>query len=417
MRGDLSNPQGVGEHGSVPKGSIHQNPPKCSETTNKKVYGLPKNEESRCSKLDPLVKRQMSKNNKVQDTELSKIQALGLDAISPLAFHLEEASKEGNTSIPTQVVTEATRTALRLLGSATSHISTLRRRKILQDLNPDLQDLVEREDVFKSSAPLLFGEGFEVKAKAYTEGLRALSTASSSKRKVDFREHRLSYGQRRGGGHFRQNGRYQPYWNQAHKGGGAPTAAEKRKLHEEVRQIEDHYINNINSRHIIHNKVIFSKEKEFQPECQLTNHIVAKGIVPLPVGERSFPIAGRLACFQKKSEKITQDQWVLHTIKGYQIQFTQLPYQDRSPHVPQFSAIEQEGLDKEIQDMLHKGAVEEIHNPLVREGFYSNMFLVPKKDGRQRPVFNLKKLNTFVHTPHFKMEGCICCGLFSSCQS
>ena len=29
-------------------------------------------------------------------------------------------------------------------------------------------------------------------------------------------------------------------------------------------------------------------------------------------------------------------------------------------------------------------------------------FLVPKKDGRQRSVFNL---NTFVHTPHFKMEG------------
>ena len=193
--------------------------PNVARLQTKKVYGLPKNEESRCPKLDPLVKRRMSKNNKAQDTELSKIQALGLDAIGPLAFLLEEASKEGTTSIPKQVVAEATRTALRLMGSATSHVSTLRRRKILQDLNPDLQDLVERDDVFKSSAPLLFGEGFEVKAKAYTEGRRALSTASSFKRKVDFREHRLSYGQRRGGGHFRQNGRYQPYWNQARRGG------------------------------------------------------------------------------------------------------------------------------------------------------------------------------------------------------
>ena len=40
---------------------------------------------------------------------------------------------------------------------------------------------MEREYVFKSTAHLLFGENFEVKAKAYTEGLRALSTASSFK--------------------------------------------------------------------------------------------------------------------------------------------------------------------------------------------------------------------------------------------
>ena len=94
----------------------------------KKVYGLLKNEESRCPKLDPLVKRRMSKNNKAQDTELSTIRALGLDAIGPLVFLLEEASKEGTTSIPTQVVAKATRMALRLLGSATSHISILRRK-------------------------------------------------------------------------------------------------------------------------------------------------------------------------------------------------------------------------------------------------------------------------------------------------
>ena len=39
------------------------------------------------------------------------------------------------------------------------------------------------------------------------------------------------------------------------------------------------------------------------------------------------------------------------------------------------------------------------------KGFYSNMFMVPKKDGGQRPVINLKHLNRFVKSEHFKMEG------------
>ena len=35
----------------------------------------------------------------------------------------------------------------------------------------------------------------------------------------------------------------------------------------------------------------------------------------------------------------------------------------------------------------------------------SDVLLVPKKDGSQRPGINLKKLNKHVHTKHFKMEG------------
>lgn len=40
----------------------------------------------------------------------------------------------------------------------------------------------------------------------------------------------------------------------------------------------------------------------------------------------------------------------------------------------------------------------------LSDEFISNLFLVPKKTGDLRPVINLKPLNKFVRTIHFKME-------------
>jgi len=42
---------------------------------------------------------------------------------------------------------------------------------------------------------------------------------------------------------------------------------------------------------------------------------------------------------------------------------------------------------------------------LSTESFVSQIFLVEKKEGGQRPVINLKCLKSFVKTKHFKMEG------------
>ena len=55
--------------------------------------------------------------------------------------------------------------------------------------------------------------------------------------------------------------------------------------------------------------------------------------------------------------------------------------------------------------MLSKGVVMKLHPFESQEGFYSTLFLVPKKDGRTRPVINLKRLNEFISPQDFKMEG------------
>jgi len=60
-------------------------------------------------------------------------------------------------------------------------------------------------------------------------------------------------------------------------------------------------------------------------------------------------------------------------------------------------------LKEEVDSLLQKGTIlPQMHN---FGGFYSSQFLVPKKNGQMRPVINLKQLNQWVETLHFKMEG------------
>ena len=41
------------------------------------------------------------------------------------------------------------------------------------------------------------------------------------------------------------------------------------------------------------------------------------------------------------------------------------------------------------------------------DGFFSPIFVVPKKDSGWHPVANLRALNQFVYTSHFKMESIV----------
>ena len=108
----------------------------------------------------------------------------------------------------------------------------------------------------------------------------------------------------------------------------------------------------------------------------------------------STKLAGRLTQFLKNWEQITQDRWVLQAISGYQLELTQTPWQVKPMPQINCSTEEQEMISQEIKDLLVKDAIAE--TTLSKEGFVSQIFPVEKKEGGQRPVINLKTLNTFV---------------------
>lgn len=117
-----------------------------------------------------------------------------------------------------------------------------------------------------------------------------------------------------------------------------------------------------------------------------------------------IPVGGRLQNYIHNWEKITNDQWVLDTIKnGLKIEFMQ---------IPKFAGIKQTRVHPErlnvllgeVETLLEKGVIEPVPTQEIQEGFYSTFFLVTKKNGQVRPVINLKPLNAYVRKQHFKMD-------------
>ena len=116
-------------------------------------------------------------------------------------------------------------------------------------------------------------------------------------------------------------------------------------------------------------------------------------------------VAGRISQFATNWKVITQDQWILRTVQGFHIPFREEPRQMRLPQPYHYSKEQMKLLREEVVSLLGKGAVEVVDPTLSAGGFYSTLFLVPKTEGRMRPVINLKALNFWVQPQHFKMEG------------
>lgn len=115
-------------------------------------------------------------------------------------------------------------------------------------------------------------------------------------------------------------------------------------------------------------------------------------------------VAGRLHLFTPNWKAISKDPWVMNCVQGYTIDLTHPPYQNQPPKELVFQGEETKLLTEEVDKMLKKQAITPVPREQAAKGFLSQLFIVPKKDGGMRPIVNLKQLNSFVETVHFKME-------------
>lgn len=100
--------------------------------------------------------------------------------------------------------------------------------------------------------------------------------------------------------------------------------------------------------------------------------------------------------------KLTDDSTLLSWITGYKIPFISTPIQDVCPVTRPKSDQEHDEFVLAINKLTSIHAISRCSH---EEGeFISSVFLVPKPNGEKRFILNLKLLNKFVSTNHFKME-------------
>ena len=103
-----------------------------------------------------------------------------------------------------------------------------------------------------------------------------------------------------------------------------------------------------------------------------------------------------------KWTELTDDQEILDIVSGYQLDFSEIPHQQKPPTPFNLSKEEERLVDLEVEKLLRKGAIEEVEP--CQNQFLSNIFTIPKKGGERRPVVDMRDLNNFIEPVHFKME-------------
>lgn len=90
-------------------------------------------------------------------------------------------------------------------------------------------------------------------------------------------------------------------------------------------------------------------------------------------------------------ESLTNDPFILDTIKHHHIEFEdEYPIQSFRPKKAYFSPSEITIIDEEVAKVLSKGVLTKVKH--TADGFISNIFVRPKKDGTYRTILTQNHL-------------------------
>ena len=112
--------------------------------------------------------------------------------------------------------------------------------------------------------------------------------------------------------------------------------------------------------------------------------------------------AGNIKKFLKNWKKITSDKYIINIVKhGLKLEFLSKAL-DRKPFRVTYSTKENGIISQEISKILKKKLIV----PTIAEkgNSFSSVLSWVKKDGSYRMILNLKKLNKYIDSKHFKME-------------
>lgn len=113
-------------------------------------------------------------------------------------------------------------------------------------------------------------------------------------------------------------------------------------------------------------------------------------------------VGGNTANCLNMWKKISSDPWVISSIGGIKIPLKQWPVQTSEPRPIPFSQDECAKMDLAVIDLFSKNVIESSFEEDAQ--FVSNIFMVPKHNGKVRIILDLSRFNDFVYKDHFKME-------------
>ena len=127
-----------------------------------------------------------------------------------------------------------------------------------------------------------------------------------------------------------------------------------------------------------------------------------KNVLEISISKTDSFQAGNIKHFLENWKNITSGKYILDIVKhGLKLEYlSEVPH--REPFQVTYNTKENGIISQEIGKLLKKKVI--VQTIAEKGDFFSSVFLRVKKDESYRMILNLKKLNTYIDSKHFKME-------------